>query len=101
MLFRIAYRMTVLLLSICFASCVKSLLTASLLTGSNVGFGMIYYKRGRLASKLSEYALWGAFATGSFAIVRSSPRMAFASAGLVASSVLVPWLIVDRSRLDV
>lgn len=56
-----------------------------------------YFKRGRFAIGFTNVALLGAFATGSIAIFRSDVRMAYASAGLLASSLLVPWLIVDRS----
>ena len=58
-----------------------------------------HFKRGKFALGFTNVALLGAFATGAIGIVQSDVRMAYASAGFLASSLLVPWLVVDRSVL--
>ena len=52
-----------------------------------------YYPRGRATKIFSDLALVGAFATGAIAVFRSDARMATASAGLFASSLLVPLVV--------
>lgn len=91
---RVTSAMTSMACAILFVFCCVS----SVLTGEWGGQGFPtlvgYRERGRGATYFSNLALLGTFVTGSIAVVKSDARMGRAAAGLFASSLLVPLVVV-------
>ena len=86
--------MTSMTCAILVVFCCVSCTLAGGFSGANVGFARYYHERGQGATYFSNLALLGTFVTGSIAISRSDARMGRAAAGLFASSLLVPLLVV-------